>query len=684
MAVSAPGTPTFPGYVDYSTSITPTWTASTVSAGETIIYYQLQVASSSKNSSLATTGLQYASPQTVAGLSKTVTVGDGLWQAFRVRAYYQTAGGSYAYSNYSGSSTKYILYRDVLDGWTNFTNIASNITTTFDNEDLSTNAGPKNSGLHKKVGQNTSASTTYTTAQNYIYRDFTGLTIGRTYYATATAALGTASIQGNIYRLQVNTSTPTVGSAVTLTTTSATVPTLTFVATGTTHRIRFELNETFTQTSTGTKEDFILRDFSLYEILDTPFELQPHLNEMSVSQAFDLASQSVGGYWWVDKKNETNFAQFPLSEVSEHTFTDEAGSEGDLHYIDIEAGYDSRDIVNTVTVDNLGRVPQYEDATKFGPETLSYLAPSDADSVDEWGARALTLTSNIYCPVVTNYVTNPSVEANLNGIRIGASSNARIRRRNTASYTISGGDIDGVGTRLLAMIQTSASGDVIPVWNNEDDDAEIFVTAGQQYTAVGYAARINSTADAQTRIQIRWLDLAGDLLSTSSSSYTNLGATTWRKLTVTATAPANSVTAHIRLQYTRSGGGNFSTGNVHVADSVALFDGTNTDYFDGSTPDTTSFLYRWTGLEQQSSSRQYVNNLFTRAEAIETKFAAPQFTVKSVTWNAAEDFTQAYQFDIGQNVTVVFKGVTGLYRVTGIEHSMRPESWIVKLKLGKI
>jgi hypothetical protein len=676
MSITAPGTPVIT-HSNYSTSVTLDWTNSIFTAPDTFVgggYYEIQISQSASFTGPTT----FTNTSTTNSFTRNMTI--GLKWYFRVRA--RSVQGNY--SGYSGSVNKYLVFRGTND-WTNFTNIASNITTTFEFQDLPT-ATTKNAGLHKKVTQNTSSSTTYTTAQNYIYRDFTGLTIGRTYYATATAALGTASIQGNIYRLQVNTSTPTVGSAVTLTTTSATVPTLTFVATGTTHRIRFELNETFTQTSTGTKEDFILRNFSLYEVLDTPFELQPHLNEMSVSQAFDLASQSVGGYWWVDKKNETNFAQFPLSEVSLHTFTDEVGDEGDLHYIDIEAGYDSRDIVNTVTLNNLGRVPQYDDETKFDSYVINYLSDTDTDSVDEWGARAISLDTNIYTPLITNYVTNPSIEANLDSLSNGASSISRMRRRDSAAYTISGGDIDNEGTRLLALINTAGGAEVDPFWNdgNSGTGIEIKPTVGQQYTAVAHVARITSTADAQALISIRWYDRQGDLISASSSANTTLGLATWRKLTVTANAPANTQTASIRVRITRSGGGNFSSGNVHVVDAVGFFDDANTDYFDGSYKNTSTYLYQWTGLEQQSSSRRYVNNLFTRAEAIETKFAAPQFTVKSVTWNAAEDFTQAYAFDIGQNVTVVFKGETGLYRVTGIEHTMRPESWIVKLKLGKI
>lgn len=117
---------------------------------------------------------------------------------------------------------------------------------------------------------------------------------------------------------------------------------------------------------------------------------------------------------------------------------------------------------------------------------------------------------------------------------------------------------------------------------------------------------------------------------------------------------------------------------------MALLDGVITDYFDGSFQSTTSFIYEWTGAEQQSSTRRYTNNLYGRANDITTKFASPQFTVKALTWNAAEDFDNAYLLDIGQNVTVNFKGTTGLYRITGIEHDMTPGSWIVKLKLGKV
>jgi len=681
MSVTTPGTPTLVSYVDYDDTPSLTWTASSVSGGDVIQYYELNYVSSKSGLPVWTRG-RYTEVE-VATNSHTMAVADGLYAHWRVRTAYKVGGvGTTVFTSYSSTLTKYILFRGDND-WTNFTNIASNITTTFEYEDFPT-ATSKTAGLHKKVVQNTTASTTYTAAQNYIYRDFGGLTVGRTYYCTANAILGTASIQGNLYRLQVNTSTPTVGPGATLTTTESVVPTLTFVATSTTHRIRFELNETFTQTTTGTKEDFALRDFSLYEILNAPYDLQPHQQEMSVAQAFDLATQSVGGYWWVDRNNETNFAQFPLSEVSSFTFTDDAGVAGDLHYIDIEAGYDSRDIVNSVTVNNFGRVPQYDDDLKFDPYVINYLSPADTASVDEWGARAISLDTNIYTPLVTNYVTNPSIEANLDNIQNNDTAFLRLRRRKASKWVVSGGDIDNTGTRLLAIVNTGSGGNLDPIFNGSDTSTEILVNEGQVYTAVAHVARAQSTADAQARVDLRWYDSKGDLISTVTGASTTLGLLTWRKVTASGTAPVGANTAEVRVVVSRSGGGSFSTGDIHLIDSVALLDGVITDYFDGSFQSTTSFIYEWTGAEQQSSTRRYTNNLYGRANDITTKFAAPEFTVKALTWNAAEDFDNAYLLDIGQNVTVNFKGTTGLYRITGIEHDMTPGSWIVKLKLGKV
>ena len=621
MSVTTPGTPTLVSYVDYDDTPSLTWTASSVSGGDVIQYYELNYVSSKSGLPVWTRG-RYTEVE-VATNSHTMAVADGLYAHWRVRTAYKVGGvGTTVFTSYSSTLTKYILFRGDND-WTNFTNIASNITTTFEYEDFPT-ATSKTAGLHKKVVQNTTASTTYTAAQNYIYRDFGGLTVGRTYYCTANAILGTASIQGNLYRLQVNTSTPTVGPGATLTTTESVVPTLTFVATSTTHRIRFELNETFTQTTTGTKEDFALRDFSLYEILNAPYDLQPHQQEMSVAQAFDLATQSVGGYWWVDRNNETNFAQFPLSEVSSFTFTDDAGVAGDLHYIDIEAGYDSRDIVNSVTVNNFGRVPQYDDDLKFDPYVINYLSPADTASVDEWGARAISLDTNIYTPLVTNYVTNPSIEANLDNIQNNDTAFLRLRRRKASKWVVSGGDIDNTGTRLLAIVNTGSGGNLDPIFNGSDTSTEILVNEGQVYTAVAHVARAQSTADAQARVDLRWYDSKGDLISTVTGASTTLGLLTWRKVTASGTAPVGANTAEVRVVVSRSGGGSFSTGDIHLIDSVALLDGVITDYFDGSFQSTTSFIYEWTGAEQQSSTRRYTNNLYGRANDITTKFASPQ------------------------------------------------------------
>jgi hypothetical protein len=227
-----------------------------------------------------------------------------------------------------------------------------------------------------------------------------GLTPGRLYRLTAKGAW-VGSVGGvetpNQYRLGVrdlDTWGPAIGFSVSKRVYSMGV--VEFVAEAEQHAIAFRLEETVTRTGPVEMEAFAIFEIQLLELPTSisPFRLQSVAFESSLLNHFDLACNSVGGRWWVDTQGVTQFAaQLPAGPLIA-TFSDDPDdvAAGAMSYTDIRMSYDTRAIVNDLSVTNRGAV-QDEDGWTTADETRNYKAPT---SIATYGPRAADVDMSLY------------------------------------------------------------------------------------------------------------------------------------------------------------------------------------------------------------------------------------------------------------------------------------------------
>jgi hypothetical protein len=609
---------------------------------------------------------------------------------FRVRAINAAATAAGTTSVASGSVSTTLVVPGT-DGWTAFGTLPTDNTLLFER-----NLVPSTSivGLHRKVTA-TATGGSYTSGNFGIERVLTGLEIGRVYKINAKAKLGTAGIQGNIYRLAVVGKT--AGATKTLTTSEQSFAEYSFTATATSHTIRVELAESYTVSPTGTVEDLYVYSLEVTRVAEDltvtkGYYIQDNLVYGSLAQHYDLTMTSIGGFWWVDKANRTQFAQDLDYITPVATFTD--GQEfvggvltpgqsepGELHYNTIEAGYDTSSVVNDVTISNEGLSPYEGNDTVQSPWQANW-NQTNSTSQDAWGTRRLDLRTNLWLSSLDNLVTNPSFEVNIDSARNATGTT------NSATKQVSVTPPSGIKGSKAIQHKVKVADNTLDIYLGDTTTGQggdyNGIVAGQSYSAKAYVRKTTGTTNARATVQIRFYDEQNDSLGTTTSVYTTLSTTNqWYEVTQTFTAPAGSVSALVRLIVNLSSGSNVPVGAKFQWDAVSLIQDGTPVYFDGDTTDTTSYIYDWLGSRHQSISRRSVNRLYTRATDILTDFANPAVRIKAFTWNAAEDPIVAAQLDVGSLVYMKFNGVSTLYRVAGLSHDITPNEWIITAQVQK-
>lgn len=118
-----------------------------------------------------------------------------------------------------------------------------------------------------------------------------------------------------------------------------------------------------------------------------PQKLRNTVFSSSLDNHFDLACNSVGGSWYVDKAGVTRFNN-PVNMLPvSHVFSDDRGPEF-LEYVDIEADYDTASVINTVEVTNLG-------IGGDGNESNGALTYVNQESIAQYGICKESLTTNV-------------------------------------------------------------------------------------------------------------------------------------------------------------------------------------------------------------------------------------------------------------------------------------------------
>lgn len=691
------------GSVDYYTVPTaPTSVAVAQSTTENAVNVTWSVPSSNGGDPTAATYvIQWAYDSSFTGATTIVTgssttsykitdLAYGSTVYVKVAAVNTAAQNAGTTSVFSSSASAYLVQPNLsLNGWANFGTLTNN---TFTIERTSIAALLPKTGIIRKATASATGGS-YSTGNYGIEKTYTNLTAGREYVVSGKAILMTASTPGNIYRFAVNGIGNGTSVTLTSTTVGATIPSYTFTASSTTHTIQVELAETFTVTATGTQEHVAVYDFALTRTaIDLAYRLQDNQIASSLVDQFDMATQSVGANWWIDKTNTTQFIQNFNYVVPTCTFSDVVGT-GNLYFNDIQVSYDTTALVNQIAFKNAGRratafaVEQYED---YEVEWLD----SDTTSIGNWGARKQELKTNLWTQTdKTNLVPNPHLSYSPNFL-VSGNANLVLNRNlltdmatGATNFMTAGATQPTTNAGLyIASGRVSANTPtVIFVYGGAEYNGAIqsfLVRPSTQYTASVYQRGGVGQSSMTARSDIRWYDINGATISTSSGAAVALTSTAWTRTTVTVTAPANAYTAVMFATFIFSGTNN--TNNRYFSTCAQLQEGaTATTWFSGDTPDDATYVYDWQGTPGQSSSVRYNNIMDTRTGELLTKFANPAVRIHSLKWNTAQNPVTAATLDIGSIITITFRGTTANYRVVGITHEATPDNWHMTLQVAK-
>lgn len=189
----------------------------------------------------------------------------------------------------------------------------------------------------------------------------------------------------------------------------------------------------------------------------------------------------------------------------------------------------------------------------------------------------------------TNLIPNPSFETNRSGWSdfSGGTSMART----TSKY------VEGT-----ASVQVTANNSSVYVLGAETDGGTdgILVTGGQTYTLQGM---VFGSLNRVARARIIWYKANGAEISQSRGPQVLISGSEWHLVTKTATAPSNAKYCSVEFQYEDPKGPRAGTTETFYLDKVMLEASRDVQpYFDGSTTDTATVSYSWTGTVNNSTS----------------------------------------------------------------------------------
>ena len=490
------------------------------------------------------------------------------------------------------------------------------------------------------------------------------------------------------------------GGIVTASVVDQEIPSYTFVATLAMHKIQILVADNYTTTATGTVEDVAFHNIEVTQgAVETPYSLQDNRAFDSLASHFDLATQSVGASWWVDKTNKTNFAfSFESADVVA-TFSDVEGY-GNLNYGDIKVGLETKKVVNDIVLTNIG-VAANPDTPEDDNELETKYGVVNPASISDWGTRRMALTTNLYTePVARNILWNPSFNQNTDNwfkydleddhwtqkrvrttqLGTGATNELWSGVTNPGNgYYCSSFTIEkNASTYSVAVGQDGAEYDLDDIRMHGFEVKPNTSYAGTMYIAAGNGA---SQAGNTSSIWIRWFDARGQIISTSSTvvTYGQLLSGEWTRMAVVAVSPANARYAQLRARLNMQ---HNSIGRTYYMANAQLEEGLSASaFFDGSKADNDTYLYKWEGDPNRSASRQMINILDNRGAEIIAEFGTPRVQVSALKWNAQQDITKATRLDIGSKINIEWKNTTNSYRIVGLKHDITPETWMMDIEV---
>ncbi|MBD8466786.1 hypothetical protein IFU30_10955 [Plantibacter sp. CFBP 8798] len=241
----------------------------------------------------------------------------------------------------------------------------------------------------------TGSSATYPIGTLGIQRTFTGLTKGSTYRVEAHASRASYSqvtaMRIGVAGLGAAASTPVAADPA-----STRLTAYQFTATGTSHTVQVT-NSTAVTLAPGTTgyADMAVIGVKITQTgVPSPYRLQDIVFESDLASHFDLASNSVGGRWWVDQQGVTQFRQGTEPEPLKGTWIDRpALTPGTFEYVDVQTAYDTRSLVTALELAQKGRKVDEEGKDSADDVSTVFL---DEPAVKRWGVRSDTLTTSLY------------------------------------------------------------------------------------------------------------------------------------------------------------------------------------------------------------------------------------------------------------------------------------------------
>lgn len=444
----------------------------------------------------------------------------------------------------------------------------------------------------------------------------------------------------------------------------------------------------------------------------------------TLSEHLDLIANSCSTFWYgahilPSNKTTGRTALVEMRSLSNgalstgKTFTDVAGSAGDLHYTEIDFQNSSQNVSNSVVVNNRTRfwVPDFEVTKIGGFNEENYLIVNNTQvsgigidgvqrktstsSIDTYGIRQTEVQTNVAMPTplltadggtfgTHNLITNPSVEYDDDGYSSSVSTVA-VRRRKPLDDATPFASFNGLWAMRARIKASSTPSSFQIVYSGGESDGIPVGQPWKYYASVSVARSVGSASDTQARVMIDFLDDSETVISAAIGPWVSLPNTNqWYRIEVDLPTSVGIVRAVIRIAYRRSGGGNFSAGQRYWADGL-LFTRQNSDeYFDGDTPWTNDYCYFWTGGVSSSPSYKTFNRIDDAADAIIAKYASTSMRATRIRWNAQEDITSAPSLVVGKTISLTYKGTTTTYRIVGIDGNISPDRYIIDYYLAKV
>jgi hypothetical protein len=444
----------------------------------------------------------------------------------------------------------------------------------------------------------------------------------------------------------------------------------------------------------------------------------------SIADHLDLAVRSSDGYWFGNSMIPTNsttgrdkmvsYRRWTTNVSTGKTFTDVAGSAGQLHYTEIDLESSSQTIANNVTVTNRCAVRPlaYNILTKVGGASEDGVVDvnhvrqysgvmndeqwvsTDATSIASYGNRRVEIETCRDTPIAlvpgnhpyANLIANPSLEYDDNGYSVAGSATSRGRRRQPSFGAASGG--------WAHRWRITTAGAAVQVLFSGGESDAIPVVASQYYYFKLYAARdTTSRNDVQVSARINWYDENEAVVGSGSlGTFVPLTtANTWYAASVLGQAPVGAVRAVAQAYYTRSGGGNHSVGDMGWTDAMWMMEcdssGTTMsgiNYFDGDTATTTGLAFMWSGQVNASQSIGIENTFRSLANDLLARFTSTSIRATRIRWNAQESLASVSSLTVGNTISLVYRGTTTTYRIIGINGDISQDRYMLDLYLWKI